>query len=169
MELKDIKVGVFVKCTKPTKTEKLIHWDTFIFEIIEKLPNNKWKLKTTICARGEIKNDLKFRNVEIVVSQQTLQHNFKLDKFNTVKRDINISLYANGMTFAKTEKKIASVGLYHEDKYDEFIGAVEALAKLYGRKSPFDEIEELKEAARAAEEPVDATEVSDEWSTVEKE
>lgn len=80
VELKDIKVGVFVKCTKPTKTEKLIHWDTFIFEIIEKLPNNKWKLKTTICARGAIKNDLKFRNVEIVVDQQTLQHNFKLNR-----------------------------------------------------------------------------------------
>lgn len=43
------------------------------------------------------------------------------------------------------------------------------MAKLYGRKSPFDEIEELKEAARAAEEPIEATEVSDEWSTVEKE
>ena len=28
------------------------------------------------------------------------------------------------------------------DKYDEFVGAVEALAKLYGRKSPFDETEE---------------------------
>lgn len=80
MELKDIKVGVFVKCTKPTKTEKLIHWNTFIFEIIEKLPNNKWKLKTMICARGAIKNNLKFRNVEIVVSQQTLQRNFKLNR-----------------------------------------------------------------------------------------
>ena len=43
------------------------------------------------------------------------------------------------------------------------------MAKLYGRKSPFDEIEELKEAARAAEEPVVATKVSNELSTVEKE
>lgn len=43
------------------------------------------------------------------------------------------------------------------------------MAKLYGRKSPFDEIEELKEAARAAEEPIEATEVSEEWSTIEKE
>lgn len=57
----------------------------------------------------------------------------------------------------------------HEDKYDEFVGAVEALAKLYDRKSPFDEIEELKEAVRTARDTVEATEVSDEWSTVEKE
>ena len=80
MELKDIKVGVFVKYTKSTKTEKLMPGNIFIFEIIEKLPNNQWKLRTTICARGAIKNDLKFRNVEIVVSQQTLQYNFKLNK-----------------------------------------------------------------------------------------
>jgi hypothetical protein len=169
MKLEDMRVGAFIKCTKPTKTGKFILGNTFIFEIIEKLPNNQWKLETMICARGAIKDDFKYRSIEIVVDQKTLQHNFKLDKFNTVKRDINISLYANGMTFAKTEKKIASVGLYHEDKYDEFVGAVEALAKLYGRKSPFDEIEELKEAARAAEEPIEATEVSEEWSTIEKE
>ena len=43
------------------------------------------------------------------------------------------------------------------------------MAKLYNRKSPFDEIEELKEAARAAEEHIEATEVNGEWSTVEKE
>lgn len=65
--------------------------------------------------------------------------------------------------------KKVTVGLYHEDKYNEFIGAVEALAKLYDRKSPFDEIEELKEAVRTARDTVEATEVSDEWSTVEKE
>lgn len=80
MEFEDIKVGALIECTKSTKTEKFMLGNTFIFEIIEKLPNNKWKLKTIICARGAIKNDLKCRNVEIVVSQQTLQHNFKLNK-----------------------------------------------------------------------------------------
>lgn len=79
MELEDIKVGALIKYTKTTKTEKLIG-NTFIFEIIEKLPNNKWKLETMICARGAIKNDFKYRNIEIVVSQQTLQNNFKLNK-----------------------------------------------------------------------------------------
>lgn len=105
MKLEDMKVGAFVKCTKPTKTGKFMLGNTFIFEIIEKLPNNQWKLETMICARGAIKDDFKCRSIEIVVDQKTLQHNFKLDKFNTVKRDINISLYANGTTFAKTEKK----------------------------------------------------------------
>lgn len=80
MELEDIKVGALIECTKSTKTKKLVLGNTFIFEIIEKLPNNKWKLKTMMCARGAIKNDLKYRNVEIVVGQQTLQRNFKLNK-----------------------------------------------------------------------------------------
>lgn len=80
MELEDIKVGALIKHTKTTKTEKLMLGNTSIFEIIEKLPNNKWKLKTMICARGAIKNDLKYRNIEIVVSQQTLQNNFKLNE-----------------------------------------------------------------------------------------
>lgn len=42
--------------------------------------------------------------------------------------------------------KQATVSLWHEDNYDEFVGAVEALAKLYGRKSPFDELKYYKEA-----------------------
>lgn len=99
------------------------------------------------------------------ISQQTLQHNFKLYKEYTVRRELKIVCFADNTTFAGD----GIVGLYHEDKYDEFVGAVEALAKLYDRKSPFDEIEELKEAARAAEEPAEATEMSDKRSTVEKE
>ena len=75
MKNEDIKVGAFIKCAK---AEKLLIGN--IFEIIEKLPNNQWKLRTTICARGAIKNSLKYRDIEIVVSQQTLQHNFELDK-----------------------------------------------------------------------------------------
>lgn len=104
-----------------------------------------------------------------IVSQQKLQHNFKLNKQHTVRREIQIVCFADNTTFACDGIVGETVGLYHEDKYDEFVGAVEALAKLYNRKSPFDEIEELKKAERAAEEPVEATEVSDEWSTVEKE
>lgn len=50
--------------------------------------------------------------------------------------------------------KRATVNLWHEDRYDEFVGAVEALAKFYDRKSPFDELKYYKEAyedvARAA-------------------
>lgn len=84
-------------------------------------------------------------------------------------KSITINIGFDKITTAESMGKKVKVGLYHEDKYDEFVGAVEALAKLYGRKSPFDEIEELKEAARAAEEPIEATEVSDEWSTIEKE
>lgn len=53
--------------------------------------------------------------------------------------------------------KQTTVNLWHEDKYDEFIGAVEALAKFYDRKSPFDELKYYKEAyedvARAAAQP----------------
>lgn len=82
---------------------------------------------------------------------------------------ITINIGFDKITTAESMGKKVKVGLYHEDKYDEFIGAVEALAKLYGRKSPFDEIEKLKEAVRTARDTVEATEVSDEWSTVEKE
>lgn len=53
--------------------------------------------------------------------------------------------------------KRATVNLWHEDRYDEFVGAVEALAKFYDRKSPFDELKYYKEAyedvARAAAQP----------------
>lgn len=53
--------------------------------------------------------------------------------------------------------KQTTVNLWHEDKYDEFVGAVEALAKFYDRKSPFDELKYYKEAyedvARAAAQP----------------
>lgn len=81
MNLEDIKVGVFVECIN---AEKLLIGN--IFEITEKLPNNKWKLITTLCARGAIKNNFKYRNIEIIVNQQTLQHNFKLDKQYAVRR-----------------------------------------------------------------------------------
>ena len=79
-----------------------------------------------------------------------MQNNFDLDKQHTVRREIQIVCYADNTTFASDGTVGETVCLYHEDKYDEFVGAVEALAKLYGRKSPFDEIEELKEAVRAA-------------------
>lgn len=42
--------------------------------------------------------------------------------------------------------KQATVNLWHEDEYDAFVGTVEALAKFYGRKSPFDELKYYKEA-----------------------
>ena len=75
MRLEDINIGAFVECIK---AEKPLIGNTF--KIIEKLPDNKWKLTTMLCARGVIKNSLKYRYVEIVVSQQTLQNNFKIDK-----------------------------------------------------------------------------------------
>lgn len=161
MKLEDMKVGVFVKCTKP-------EWDCYgdIFEITDKFSNNKYELT-------KIKSSNKELLSKSVVTKETLQHNFKLNKSLSAAlkpwKKINIEIYNDGKTFAENNGKIAHVGLYHEDKYDEFVGAVEALAKLYGRKSPFDEIEELKEGARAAEEPIEATDVSDEWSTIEKE
>ena len=76
-----------------------------------------------------------------VVSQQTLQNNFDLDKQHTVRREIQIVCYADNTTFASDKIVGETVCLYHEDEYDEFVGAVEALAKLYGRRSPFDETE----------------------------
>ena len=75
MRFEDINIGALVECIK---AEKPLIGN--IFEIIEKLPDNKWKLKTMICARGAIKNSLKYRYAEIVVSQQILQNNFKIDK-----------------------------------------------------------------------------------------
>lgn len=160
MKLEDMKVGAFVKCTKP-------EWDCYgnIFEITDKFSNNKYELT-------KIKSSSKEPLSKNVVTKETLQHNFKLNKSLTAapkpKKKIDIEIYNDGKTFAECNGKMVNVGLYHEDKYDEFVGAVEALAKLYGRKSPFDEIEELKESARAAEEPIEATDVSDEWSTSEK-
>ena len=75
MNLEDIDIGALVECIK---AEKPLIGN--IFKIIEKLPDNKWKLTTMLCARGAIKNSLKYRYIEIVVSQQTLQNNFKIDK-----------------------------------------------------------------------------------------
>ena len=75
MKIEDMKVGAFVECIK---AEKPLIGN--IFKIIEKLPDNKWKLATMLCVRGAIKNSLKYRYIEIVVSQQTLQNNFKIDK-----------------------------------------------------------------------------------------
>lgn len=161
MKLEDMKVGAFVKCTKP-------EWDCYknSFKITDKFSDNKWELTKN-------KSDNTESLLKSVVSQETLQHNFKLDKsFSAAlkpKKKIDIEIYKDGKTFAEGGGKIVHVSLYHDDKYDEFVGAVEALAKFYGRKSPFDEIEELKDIARAAAQPIEAIEVSDEWSTVEKE
>lgn len=165
MKLEDMKVGAFVKCTKP-------EWDCYddIFEITKKLPNNEWEITIRPCVQmRESGKRMMALNPVSIVSQQKLQHNFKLNKQHTVRREIQIVCFADNTTFINDGTMSKSVGLYHEDKYDEFVGAVEALAKLYGRKSPFDEIEELKEAARAAEDPIEATKVSNERSTVEKE
>lgn len=161
MKLEDMKVGAFVKCTKP-------EWYCYeeSFKITDKFSDNKYELT-------KIKSSSKEPLSKSVVTKETLQHNFKLNKSLSAalnpKKKINIEIYNDGRTFAGCEGKIVSVGLYHEDKYDEFVGAVEALAKLYKRKSPFDEIEELKDVARAADHPIEATEVSDKWLTVEKE
>lgn len=167
MKLEDMKVGVLVKCTKP-------EWDCYddIFEITKYFPFSKEKWEITrrpYMQKRESGKKIKALNSVSTISQQTLQHNFKLYKEYTVRRELKIVCFADNTTFAGDGIVGETVGLYHEDKYDEFVGAVEALAKLYDRKSPFDEIEELKEAARAAEDTVEATEVSDEWSTVEKE
>ena len=169
MKLEDMKVGAFVKCTKP---EWNCYGDTF--EITKKYPdgkweNGKWELETIKCARGALKETLKGVQYKTIVTQKTLQHNFKLDKEHTAKRELKIVCRADGTTFIGDGTVCENVGLYHEDKYDEFVGAVEALAKLYNRKSPFEEIEELKEAVRTARDTIEAAEVSDEWSTVEKE
>lgn len=166
MKLEDMKVGAFVKCTKP-------EWDCYgdIFEITKYFPFSKEKWEITrrpYMQKRESGKTIKALNSVSTISQQTLQHNFKLYKQHTIRRELKIVCFADNTTFAGDGIVCESVGLYHEDKYDEFVGAVEALAKLYGRKSPFDEIEELKEAARAAEEHIEATDVSDERSTVEK-
>jgi hypothetical protein len=172
MKLEDMKVGAFVKCTKP-------EWDCYgdIFEITNKLPDNEWEItRRPYWQRRESGKGIKSLRTTFVVKQEVLQHNFKIDKVHQQahismlpSKAITINIRFDKTTTAESMGKKVTVGLYHEDKYDEFVGAVEALAKLYGRKSPFDEIEKLKEAARAAEEPIEATEVSDEWSTVEKE
>lgn len=147
MKLEDMKVGAFVKCTKP-------EWDCYeeSFKITDKFSDNKYELT-------KIKSSSKEPLSKSVVTKETLQHNFKLNKSLSAalnpKKKINIEIYNDGRTFAGCEGKIVSVGLYHEDKYDEFVGVVEALAKLYKRKSPFDEIEELKDVARAAAQPIE--------------
>ena len=146
MKLEDMKVGALVKCTKP-------EWNCYgnIFEITKKLPDNEWEItiKPYVQMRQSGKRMMALNPVS-VVSQQTLQNNFDLDKQHTIRRELKIVCYADNTTIAGDGIVCESVGLYHEDKYDEFVGAVEALAKLYDRKSPFDEIEELKDAARAA-------------------
>lgn len=167
MKLEDMRVGALVKCTKP-------EWDCYgdIFEITKYFPFSKEKWEITrrpYMQKRESGKKIKALNSVSTISQQTLQHNFKLYKQHTIRRELKIVCFADNTTFAGDGIVCESVGLYHEDKYDEFVGAVEALAKLYKRKSPFDEIEELKEAARAAEEHIEATEVSDECSTAEKE
>lgn len=167
MELEDIKVGALIECTKP-------EWDCYgdIFEITKRFPysHEKWEItRRPYIQKRESGKKIKALNTVSTISQQTLQHNFKLYKQHTIRRELKIVCYADNTTIASDGIVCETVGLYHEDKYDEFVGAVEALAKLYGRKSPFDEIEELKEAVRAAEEPVVATKVSNELSTVEKE
>lgn len=172
MKPEDMRVGAFVKCTKP-------EWDCYgdIFEITKKLPDDEWEItRIPFWQKRESGKGIKNLRTTFVIKQEILQHNFKIDKIiqqahtsMLPSKTITINIGFDKITTAESMGKKVKVGLYHEDKYDEFVGAVEALAKLYGRKSPFDEIEELKEAARAAEEPVEATEVSDEWSTVEKE
>lgn len=172
MKLEDMKVGAFVKCTKP-------EWECYgdIFEITKKLPDDEWEItRIPFWQRRESGKGIKNLRTTFVIKQKILQHNFKIDKVieqahisMLPSKAITINIRFDKTTTAESMGKKVTVGLYHEDKYDEFVGAVEALAKLYDRKSPFDEIEELKEAARAAEDTVEATEVSDEWSTVEKE
>lgn len=172
MKLEDMKVGALIKCTKP-------EWECYgdIFEITKELPDDEWEItRIPFWQRRESGKGIKSLRTTFVIKQEILQHNFKIDKViqqahtsMLPSKAITINIGFDKITTAESMGKKVKVGLYHEDKYDEFIGAVEALAKLYGRKSPFDEIEELKEAARAAEEPVEATEVSNEWSTVEKE
>ena len=157
MKLEDMKVGAFVKCTKP-------EWDCYgdIFEITKKLPDNEWEItiKPYVQMRQSGKR-IKALNPVSVVSQQTLQNNFELDKQHTVRKEIQIVCFADNATFASDKIVGETVCLYHENEYDEFIGAVEAFAKLYGRKSPFDEIEEFKEAERAAANHIETIEVSD--------
>lgn len=172
MKLEDMRVGVFVKCTKP-------EWECYgdIFEITKKLPDNEWEItRIPYWQRRQSGKGIKNLHTTFVIKQKILQHNFKIDKViqqahtsMLPNKAVTINIRFDKTTTAESMGKKVTVGLYHEDKYDEFIGAVEALAKLYDRKSPFDEIEELKEAVRTARDTVEATEVSDEWSTVEKE
>lgn len=172
MKLEDMRVGAFIKCTKP-------EWDCYgdIFEITNKLPDNEWEItRRPYWQKRQSGKGIKSLHTTFVIKQKILQHNFKIDKIieqahisMLPNKVVTINIRFDKTTTAESMGKKVTVGLYHEDKYDEFIGAVEALAKLYDRKSPFDEIEELKEAVRTARDTVEATEVSDEWSTVEKE
>lgn len=172
MKLEDMKVGALIKCTKP-------EWECYgdIFEITKELPDDEWEItRIPFWQRRESGKGIKSLRTTFVIKQEILQHNFKIDKViqqahtsMLPSKAITINIGFDKITTAESMGKKVKVGLYHEDKYDEFVGAVEALAKLYDRKSPFDEIEELKEAVRTARDTVEATEVSDEWSTVEKE
>lgn len=153
MRLEDMRVGAFVKCTKP-------EWDCYgdIFEITKKLPDDEWEItRIPFWQKRESGKGIKNLRTTFVIKQEILQHNFKIDKIiqqahtsMLPSKTITINIGFDKITTAESMGKKVKVGLYHEDKYDEFIGAVEVLAKFYGRKSPFDEIEELKEVARAA-------------------
>ena len=158
MKIEDMKVGALIKCTKP-------EWDCYgdIFEITKRFPfsHDEWEItRRPYMQKRESGKSIKALNTVSTISRQTLQHNFKLYKQHTVRRGLKIVCFADNTTFAGDGIVGETVCLYHEDEYDEFVGAVEALAKLYGRKSPFDEIEELKEAARAAANHIETIEVS---------
>lgn len=153
MKLEDMRVGAFIKCTKP-------EWECYgdIFEITKELPDDEWEItRIPFWQRRESGKGIKSLRTTFVIKQKILQHNFKIDKViqqahtsMLPSKAVTINIGFDKITTAESMGKKVKVGLYHEDKYDEFVGAVEALAKLYKRKSPFDEIEELKEAARAA-------------------
>lgn len=157
MELEDIKVGALIECTKP-------EWDCYgdIFEITKELPDNEWEItRIPFWQRRESGKGIKSLRTTFVIKQKILQHNFKIDKIiqqahtsMLLSKAVTINIGFDKTTTAESMGKKVKVGLYHEDKYDEFVGAVEALAKLYDRKSPFEEIEELKDVARAAAQPI---------------
>lgn len=75
MNPEDMKVGAIVKCTKP-------EWDCCgdIFEIKKKLPGGQWELERLTSDRGVLIETHRGLQYKIVVSQQTLQNNFKIDK-----------------------------------------------------------------------------------------
>lgn len=75
MKPEDMRVGVLVKCTKP-------EWDCYddIFEITRKFPDGK--LEITIRPYVQMRQSgkrMKALNPVSIISQQTLQHNFKLN------------------------------------------------------------------------------------------
>lgn len=149
MKLEDMKVGAFVKCTKP-------EWECYgdIFEITKELPDEEWEItKIPFWQRRESGKGIKNLHTTFVVKQEVLQHNFKIDKVHQQahismlpSKAITINIGFDKITTAESMDKKVKVGLYHEDKYDEFVGAVEALAKLYDRKSPFERLREKSQS-----------------------